>query len=348
MSPTQKLHLLREMIRIRRVEQQCINRYINGTMGGFLVSSIGQESTPVAVRSIMGPNDHTITGVRGIGAAIAAGISPASIIAELMGKTGGCNQGKGGNFSLFSPAHRHWGCYPIAAAQTPIALGLSFALKYQQTEGVVFCFLGDGAINQGVFHETLNLAGLFDIPTIFVLENNKYAMGTSNRRSSAFKDHLARRAEAYDIDWDLANGWEIDALLTKLTEARERALQKGRPTVLEVATYRYYGFTIADANQKKYRTPEEINFHKEHRDPIRHWVDQLTPEGLLTPGIEKEMHETAKAEALAASDFAENSPHPTPADLLDHVYWESDNKTPASEQGRYFFNDESPLPPQKS
>ena len=288
----------------------------------------------------MGPNDHTITGARGIGPAIASGMSPGSIIAELMGRSGGCSQGKGGNFSLFSPAHRHWGCYPIAAAQTPLALGLSFALKYQATEGVVFCFLGDGAINQGVFHETLNLAGLFDIPTVFVLENNSYAMGTSVSRSSAFKDHLAQRAEAYDIDWDLANAWEIDSLVAKLTEARNHALQKSRPTLLEVATYRHFGFNIADANHKKYRTPEEIEFHKEYRDPIRHWADQLIAEGILTPGDEKEMHLTAKEEASAAADFAKGSPPPTPDDLLNHVYWETDNNTSASQQGRHFFNDE--------
>jgi len=329
------------MIRIRRIEQRCIKLYCNpGEMGGWLVLTIGQEATPVAVRAVMGPDDHTITGVRGIGAAIAAGISPTSIIAELMGRTGGCCQGKGGNFSLFSPAHRHWGCFPIAAAQTPIALGLSFALKYQQREGVVFCFLGDGSANQGVFHETLNLAGLFDIPTVFVLENNKFSMGTSLRRSSAFKDHLARRAEAYDIDWDLAKGWEMDSLLTKLTEARERALTQSRPTVLEVDTYRYYGFSVADANHKKYRTPEEIEFHKDHRDPIRNWADQLLTEGILSPEIEKVMQKPAKAEALAASDFARNSPPPTSDDLLDHVYWETDHNTPASHQGRQFFNDE--------
>lgn len=342
MSPTQKVHLLREMIRIRRIEQRCIKSFSTGTMGGWLVSSIGQEATAASVRAIMGPDDHTITGCRGIGPAIAAGLSPASILAELMGKIDGCNQGKGGNFSLFSPTHRHWGCFPIAAAQTPIALGLSFALKYQEKEGVVFCFLGDGAINQGVFHETLNLAGLFDIPTVFVLENNGYAMGTSVPRSSAFKDHLAKRAEAYDIDWDLANGWEINSLLTKLSEARNRALQLSRPTVLEIDTYRYYGWSVTDASHKKYRTPEEIAFHKEHRDPIHHWTNQLLTEGILTPEVEKEMHTTAKAEALAASNLAESSPPPTPADLLNHVYWETDHDTPASQQGRHFFNDERP------
>lgn len=340
MKAAQKLFLLREMIRIRRFERRCIRDYSNGLMGGFLVLSTGQEATPVAVRAVMGPDDHTITGVRGIGAALAAGIPPISLIAELMGKKDGCCRGKGGNFSLFSPAHRHWGCFPIAAAQTPIALGLSFALKYRVTEGVVFCFLGDGAVNQGVFHETLNLAGLFDLPSVFILENNQYAMGSSNRKSSAFRDHLARRAEVYGIDWGLARGWEMDDLFAKLTEARERALHQSRPTLLEVETYRYHGFSIADANHKNYRAPDEIDFHKAHRDPIRHWAVQLMAEGILNPEEEAKMTREAKNEMLAASEAARRSPPPTPGDLLHHVYRETDEGSAASRQGRHFFNDE--------
>ncbi|YCM43135.1 thiamine pyrophosphate-dependent enzyme [Verrucomicrobiaceae bacterium 227] len=203
MTPTQKLHLLREMIRIRRIEQKCMKLVNGGHMGGWLVLSVGQESTAAAVRAIMGPND---------------------------------------------------------------------------------------------------------------------------------------------IDWDLANAWEIDSLVAKLTEARNHALQKSRPTLLEVATYRHFGFNIADSNHKKYRTPEEIEFHKEYRDPIRHWADQLIAEGILTPGDEKEMHLTAKEEASAAADFAKGSPPPTPDDLLNHVYWETDNNTSASQQGRHFFNDEETKP----
>lgn len=340
LSSSEKIHLLREMIRIRRVELRCIYEYNRGKMGGFLVSGIGQEANPVAVRAVMGPEDHTISGVRGIGVALAAGMSATSIVAELMGRKGGCNQGKGGNFSLFSPAHRHWGCFPIAAAQTPIALGLSFALKYRGTPGVVFCFLGDGAMNQGVFHETLNLAGLFDLPTVFIVENNQYAMGSSNRKSSSFKDHLARRAEAYDLDWDVVRGWEMEPLLQKLSEARERASRRSRATVLEITTYRFYGFTISDANHKKYRAPEEIEFHRQHRDPIRCWADQLIREGILTAVMEKELTQEAKTEALQAARLAGESPFPQVDDLLKHVYWECDHRSADRTQGRYFFNDE--------
>ncbi len=195
MTPAQKIHLYREMVRIRRFEQTCLKNYTIGYMGGFLILSAGQEAAPVAVRSIAGKHDHTITGPRGMGAAIASGMPMKGIMAELFGKETGCNAGKGGMFSLFSPAHNHWGCFAGAAAQTPIALGLSFTLKYRRQDGVVFCFLGDGSVNQGVFHETLNLAGLFDIPTVFIIENNQYAMGTSVRRGSAFKEYLAQRAE---------------------------------------------------------------------------------------------------------------------------------------------------------
>lgn len=340
LSSEEKIHLLREMIRIRRVEQRCLKDYNFGKQAGFLVLSTGQEANPVAVRAVMGPNDHTISGVRGIGVALASGMSAQSILAELMGLQGGCSQGKGGNFSLFSPAHHHWGCFPVAASQTPIALGLSFAMKYRGTPGVVFCFLGDGAMNQGVFHETLNLAGLFEIPTVFIVENNQFSMGTRVERSSAYRDHLARRAEAYDLDWDLAKGWEMELLLKKLSEARKRALKESKATILEIETYRYYGFTVADANHKKYRTYDEIEFHKKHRDPIRQWADQLIREGHLTPELMKELSDDAKAEALNAARFAEKSPPPEPCDFLKHVYWECDHETAASQQGRFFFNDE--------
>ncbi len=340
MTAQEKIHLYREMVRVRCFEQKCVKTYNNCYMGGWLILTIGQEALPVAVRSLMGPDDHTISGCRGLGSALASGMSMESIMAELCGTVTGCSQGKGGMFSLFSPANRHWGCYPIAAAQTPVALGLSFALKYQEKEGVVFCYLGDGAMNQGVFHETLNLAGLFDIPTVFLVENNGYAMGTSVRRSSAFKDYLAQRAEAYDIEWDLVEGWKMDQLLEKLQIARERALKTSRPTVLEVQTYRYYGFSIADANNKKYRTPEEIEYHKKHRDPLAHWKAQLSQEGILDEAGVKEIQKEAKAEAEAALETALDSPIPQISDIGKHVYWEVDHETPASQQGRYFFNDE--------
>ena len=263
-----------------------------------------------------------------------------SMMAELCGKAGGCNKGKGGVFSMMSPKHHHWGSYPIAAAQTPIALGFGFAMKYRGGDGVAFCLMGDGAMNQGVFHESLNLAGLFDIPVVYVVENNNFAMGTSVERSSAFKDHLAKRAEGYDIDWDVVEGWDLLAVREKLTEARERAQRLSRPTVLEVQTYRFYGFTVADANHKVYRSPEEIEFHKEHRDPIKLWAEVLKSEGLLDDRLETQIHKEAKQEAMAAVSFAAMSREPRKEEIIEGVYWECDHESEASEQGRHFFNDE--------
>ena len=335
-----KVHLFREMVRIRRFEQACIKRYANGSMGGWLVSTIGQESTSVAIRSVMAPEDHSISGPRGLGLALASGIKMRAIMAELYGTAAGCNKGKGGMFSIMSPEHHHWGCYPIAAAQTPLALGFGFAMKYRGGDGVAFCLMGDGAVNQGVFHETLNLAGLFDIPVVYVIENNNFSMGTSVERSSAFKGDLAKRAEGYDIAWDVVEGWDLYALRSKLLEARALAAEKGRPMVLEVQTYRHYGFSIADANHKVYRTPEEIDFHKEHRDPIKHWEEQLRKEGLLDDELKNEIHEEAKEEALASVGLAEMSRPLFGEDILENIYWECDHETEASQQGRYFFNDE--------
>jgi len=195
-------------------------------------------------------------------------------------------------------------------------------------------------VNQGVFHETLNLAGLFDLPVVFIIENNQFGMGTSVERASAFRDHLAQRAEGYNIDWDLANGWDIYQLRSKLNEARERALKHSRPTVLEISTYRFFGFTIADASHKRYRKPEDIEFHKTHRDPVENWKNQLISEEILTSSTISEINKAAKLEAAQAIEFAERSSSPSLHDLTRHVYWECDQESPASRQGRYFFNDD--------
>lgn len=201
-SPEEKIDLLRRMIRIRRFEQSALKYYNAGRIGGWMILSIGQESVAAGVRSLMGPHDHSISGPRGIGHALAAGMPMGPCMAEFFGKTGGCSKGKGGMFSFYDPSRNHWGCHALAAAQTPLAAGLAFALKQRDLPGAAVCFLGDGAVNQGVYHESLNLAGLFGLPVVYVIENNGYAMGMSVARSSSFKECLAKRAEGYDIDWD--------------------------------------------------------------------------------------------------------------------------------------------------
>ena len=333
-----KIDLLRQMMRIRRFEQEALKYYTGGRIGGFLILSIGQESVSAGVRSLMAPEDHGISGPRGIGHALAAGMPMSSCMAELYGKANGCSKGKGGMYSFYDPSRNHWGCHALAAAQTPLAAGLAFALKQRDIPGAVVCFLGDGAVNQGVYHESLNLAGLFGLPVVFLIENNGYALGMSVSRSSRFKECLARRAEGYDIDWDKCGDGDIYQLRVKVWTALERARREKRPTVLEVDTYRYYGFSVADAGNLKYRTLEEIEERKS-RDPLRLWKEHLVEEGILSEAQAEEISLLAKEEAREAAKFAESGVVPTVSDVVRDVYWESDHDTEASRIGRHFFGE---------
>ena len=335
-SAERKIDLYRQMMRIRRFEQSALKSYLCGHMGGWLILSTGQESIAAGVRSLMGPQDHGISGPRGIGHAIAAGVEMGPCMAEFFGKTNGCSKGKGGAFSLYDPARHHWGCHGLAAAHTPLAAGLAFALKQKEIPGVVFCFLGDGSVNQGVYHESLNLAGLFDLPVIYIIENNGYAMGTSVARSSAFTECLARRAETYGIDWDFFSDENPYELRAKIQPAIERAREHRRPSVVEISTYRYHGFTIADSN--KYRPPEEIEERKS-RDPMLLWGRHLIAEELLDKiGLDTISYQ-AKLEAGDAVLFAEAGYVPGTQDISENVYWETDHATEASRVGRHFFDD---------
>jgi len=260
-------------------------------------------------------------------------------MAELYGKATGCSKGKGGSMHFFAPDKNYWGGHGIVAGQTPLGAGLAYGLKYQGLKGACLCYLGDGAINQGAYHESLNLAALFDLPVIYVIENNGYSMGTSQKRSSAFKSCLAERADGYNIAWDTVNGEDVYEVRAKTQVAMERAHEESRPTVLEISTYRYYGHSVADANSKKYRSPEEIKQYQEHHDPIVLWRKRLLEEGVLTEDQASEMDKEAKAEAKDAVKFAEESPFPEPKAILEDVYYEVDQGTEAGQTGKHFFND---------
>jgi len=307
-------------------------------MGGFLNLQAGQEAIPVAVRSMMREEDHTICSLRGMGTAIAAGMSMREGMAELFGRATGCAKGKGGLFGLFAPQHHHWGGHGYAATQTALATGLAFGLKYQDKTGAVFCCLGDGAVNQGTFHESLNLASLFSLPVIFLIENNGYAMGTSVQRSSAINGSLAQRAAGYNIEWDLINGDHVYELRAKLQPAIERAYRDRRPTVLEIATYRFEGFTITDANKFRYRTRQEVEERCQNHDPLQLWAAQLRSENLVDQHGLDRIKAGAFAEAKAAAEFAKSSPWLPRAAMMNDIYWEVDCATAAGTTGRHFFN----------
>ncbi|MDA7506523.1 pyruvate dehydrogenase (acetyl-transferring) E1 component subunit alpha [Akkermansiaceae bacterium] len=339
LSSEDKIEHYRQMLRIRRFENASAKNYSKGNIGGFLHLYIGQESLAVGAASLMGANDHMITAYRCHAHALAVGMNMNECMAELYGKATGCSKGKGGSMHFFAPDKNFWGGHGIVAGQTPLGLGLGYGLKYKGLEGSALCFLGDGAVNQGAFHESLNIAALFGIPVVYIIENNGYSMGTSQKRSSAFKDCLAQRADGYEMDWDVVNGEDFYEVRAKVNIAMERARKESKPTVLEINTYRYYGHSVADANHKKYRSPEEIEKYKKDHDPINLWKQRLLDEGLLTEESAKVIDTEAKQEAAAATTFAEDSPAPTIESITEDVYWEVDNNTEASKIGRHFFND---------
>jgi len=339
MSKEDKIHLYREMVRIRQFEQISLQMYHGGKIGGFLHLYLGQEAVAVGTISLLGKNDHVITAYRNHGHALAVGMGMNECMAELYGKATGCSKGKGGSMHFFAPDKNYWGGHGIVAGQTPLGVGLAYGLKYRGLKGAALCYLGDGAVNQGSFHESLNLAGLWDLPVIYVIENNGYSMGTSQKRSSAYPGCLAERAEGYGIDWELFDGTNIYEVRARTQVAIERAHNESRPSIIEIATYRYEGHSVADANKAVYRTKEEIERHQREHDPVSVWKATLIAEGVFTAAEAKAIDKAAQKEAEASAEFADSSPYPEPESIFEDVYWEVDNKTTAGSTGRHFFND---------
>ena len=324
------------MVRIRRFEERCLRAYQQGRIGGFLHLYIGQEAVAVGCCSVMEKNDHVITAYRDHGHALAVGMNPNELMAELFGKASGCSKGKGGSMHFFDPSRNFWGGHGIVGGQVPLGAGIAFALKYRAISGACLTFMGDGAVNQGVVHETYNLAALWSLPVVFVIENNGYSMGTSQRRSSAGAG-LARRAEAYGMTWDVGNGHDLYEVREKTDRMLQLARQKSQPAVLEIITYRYRGHSVADPDST-YRTKEEIENYRRTKDPLTLIHDTLVAEGVLTEEIAKEVDLAARAEAERATQFAEQSPFPATEDIQKDVYWEADNPAQRSSQGRLFFD----------
>jgi len=339
LKPAEKIHFLREMLRIRRFEQQALKYYNQGIMGGFLHLYNGQESVAVGTASLMNGHDEIITAYRDHGHALAVGMGMNECMAELFGKGTGCSKGKGGSMHFFAPDKHYWGGHGIVAGQTPLGLGLAFAIKYKQINGCAVAFLGDGAVNQGVFSECLNMAALWDLPIVYVIENNGYSMGTSLERSSAVNGSLAKRAEGFCVEWATCGGFDLYELRANLGAAMERARKESKPMVLEVSTYRYYGHSVADANAKKYRAPEEIELYKSDYDPITRWQNQLLKEKTVTQAQIEKIDDEAKAEAAAAAEFGIASPWPSEESIFEDIYHEVDHKTEAGQTGRFFFSE---------
>jgi pyruvate dehydrogenase E1 component alpha subunit len=340
LSPEDQIRFLKDMIRIRRFETTALSHYQQGKIGGFLHLYNGQEAVAVGAVSLLGDNDHVITAYRDHGHALAVGMNMNECMAELFGKATGCSKGKGGSMHFFAPDKNYWGGHGIVAGQTPLGLGLAYGLKYKGLKGAALCFLGDGAVNQGCFYESLNMAALFDLPVIYIIENNGYSMGTSLERSSSIDKCLAQRAEAFCIDWVQAKGEDLYEVRAVIQEAITRAHETCKPTVIEFDTYRYYGHSVADSRWKGgYRTAEEVEKHKRDHDPIQILKKRLVSARLLSEEQYEAIDAEVKTETNGAVKFADESPFPTEASIFEDVYFEVDRQTEAGRTGRHFFND---------
>ena len=334
----EQLALYRVMVRIRRFEERCLRAYQQGKIGGFLHLYIGQESLAAGCCSVMDrKTDHIITAYRDHGHAIGVGMSMNELMAENFGKYTGCSKGKGGSMHYFDPTRNFWGGHGIVGGQIPLGLGLAYALKYRGIKGACMAFMGDGAVNQGAVHESYNLAALWDLPVVFIIENNGYSMGTSQERSSAGPS-LAQRAEGYGMNWDIAdNGHDVYEVRDKVDRTLRLARDESKPSILEIRTYRYRGHSVADPDST-YREKAEIEEYKRTKDPIMALQNSLVVERVLTDELIKKIDDAARAEAETSALFAEQSPFPTPEDIKKDVYWEVDNPADRKSVGSLFFD----------
>jgi len=310
------LKLLYQMVLIRRLEEKAAEAYSLGKIGGFCHLYIGQEAVAVGAISALRPDDYVLTSYRDHGQALAKGIPADEIMAELYGKAGGCSSGKGGSMHLFDADVNFLGGHAIVGGQIPLGTGIAFATKYKGGDQMTLCFFGEAAVNQGAFHESLNLAQLWKLPCIYVCENNQYGMGTSLERSMSLRD-VSRKATAYDMASEFVDGMDVLAV----REAVQRAVERGRreflPTLLEVRTYRFMGHSMSDPGN--YRTRAEIEKYQE-RDPIKLFTASLKEKGVLDDASLADIEKRVRAEVEHAQRFAEESHEPAPEELFTHVY----------------------------
>jgi pyruvate dehydrogenase E1 component alpha subunit len=310
------LAIFRQMLLIRRFEEKCAESYSLGKIGGFCHLYIGQEAVAVGAISVLRPDDYVLTSYREHGQAIAKGITPDAVMAELYGKATGCSRGKGGSMHLFDAEVNFLGGHAIVGGQIPLATGVAFASKYKESDQVALCFFGEAAVNQGAFHESLNMAQLWKLPCIYICENNKYGMGTSLERAMSLQN-VAEKACAYELASEFVDGMDVLAMRDATQRAVKRAREQSAPTLIEARTYRFMGHSMSDPG--KYRTRAEIEKYQE-RDPIKLFTATLIENDVLTDKGIAEFEAEIKEEVEHAARFAEESPEPDPKELYTNVY----------------------------
>jgi pyruvate dehydrogenase E1 component alpha subunit len=307
----------RDMLLIRRFEERAGQMYGMGLIGGFCHLYIGQEAVVVGVKSAMTDVDSIITAYRDHGHILAVGTDPKAVMAELTGRSGGVSKGKGGSMHMFDKENRFYGGHGIVGATAPLGAGIAFAHKYRGDGGVSLTFFGDGAANQGQVYETFNMAELWQLPVVFVIENNQYAMGTSVERSSS-ETHFHRRGASFRIPGYEVDGMDVLAVRSAAEDAIEWVRDGNGPIILEMKTYRYRGHSMSDP--AKYRTRDEVQKMRAERDPIDHLGETLIEAGAASQDDLKAMDKEIKKIVSDAADFAQESPEPDPDELFTEVY----------------------------
>ncbi|HEU4872842.1 MAG TPA: pyruvate dehydrogenase (acetyl-transferring) E1 component subunit alpha [Pyrinomonadaceae bacterium] len=316
LSHDELIELYRQMILIRRFEEKSAEAYVAGKIGGFCHLYIGQEAVGVGTISAIRKDDYVLSSYREHGLALAKGMSARSIMAELFGKATGCSKGKGGSMHMFDKSLGFLGGHAIVGGQIPLATGTAFATKYQGTDQVTLCFFGEAAVNQGAFHESLNMAQLWKLPCIYICENNEYGMGTSLARAMSLRD-IAQKACAYEMASEFVDGMDVLAVREATLRAVERARKDYLPTLLEIRTYRFMGHSMSDPGN--YRTRAEIEKYQE-RDPIKLFAASLLEEKIVDQKALDEIDRKVREEVEDSLRFAEESPLPEPEELYTDVY----------------------------
>jgi pyruvate dehydrogenase E1 component alpha subunit len=319
-SKEQYLKWYEEMLLYRRFEEKAGQLYIQQKIKGFCHLYIGQEATVAGSNSAMGPDDNMITAYRDHVHPISRGMSPNAVMAELFAKITGCSKGKGGSMHMFSAEHRFFGGHGIVGGQIPLGAGIAFAEKYLGTNNVTLCYMGDGAVRQGALHEAFNMAMLWKLPVVFIIENNNYAMGTSVERTSNVTD-LYKIGCSYDMPSFPVDGMTVEAVHEATAEAIERARRGDGPSLLEIKTYRYKGHSMSDPG--KYRTKEEVEEYKA-QDPIEKVLKTIQENKYATEAEIEAINERVKAAVEESVQFAEESPYPDPSELYKDVYVQED------------------------
>ncbi len=321
---------LRRMLLFRRFEEKAEEAYAIGKIGGFCHLHIGQEG---AAEGCIGPlrdDDYVVSAYREHTQALAKGLDPRHVMAELYGRSPGVSAGKGGSMHIFGDQHGFLGGHGIVAGQVPLATGMGWATRYREEDRVAMCFMGEAAVNQGAFHESLNMAAVWKLPVIFVVENNEYGMGTAFSRVSATR--VEERSAAYGIPASVVNGQDVLEVRRHFEDLAREVREGGGPRFVEIRTYRFRGHSMSDPVSGTYRSKEEVEEQKERGDPITILRDRLFEADLLSHEELEAMDQEVRKEVEEAAEFADEAPMPEDGELYTHVY------SHINEHGRLFFD----------